>query len=1145
MPEKAADLLRPEAKDGSMLLCQNPSCSHRRRASKVCHHAECKEKNNKHPLNLCDQCDNGLHSGQHFDGHLRFDLPPQGTGLARNVSTRSCPPGGVGSDQEEEEQDNETERTTSSYGPQKDFKLSKKKTARRHHTDDPSREFFTVKFDIADYETEIVPAVKGKTLRDALAGMMDRRGLTIDHVNIYLDQSSTPLPLHFETYPLGGHSLHVKGKEPLKDSDTGLTKTGLHSAKGNVMTAKLKTLSQSKEDPTGSRRSSGAYRRAFPKAIPRRRTISTSSMFYSDRQAETWARHQMNQNNKPSEAFVRQAPENGTVSGVFPLYEGGNLTFVKSQRSRKNIMSILGSSQDVGPLSPREGSDRSRTGGRFSALFNPGAPVANEKSEHLAHKLSTYALYGLPKLPSLIWFYNRDEDESIYELEASWTEIVEDKSNMTKKQMAQQEALWELVSTEVSYIKGIRVVVDLFMCCLINLQNEALLCEIDTEKLFSNIQEVEQCNSAFWQDHMCHVVTKARQRREPLKPSDMEEGFLEFEEMFQPYVKYCMEEEACVAYMKDKFRDNDLFKQYVEWGESQKQCQRLKLGDLLVKPMQRITKYTLLLKAILKKTEEPSERESLVRMIDKVETFVTKVNTTLRQRHEQQRLASIIARIESYDAVEPGSDEVDRLLGQYCQIDLTAPMPGAGMKDKRYLLYEGPMKLKDGKDSKVDVYGFLFTDMLLITKPIKRGSEKFKVIKQPMIMDRIVLRELKDPGSFLLVYLNEYNLATAAYMMQAVTPGKGKSWIEAIRNARKSYETLCLRTKCARTDTMTLVTSTEEENVYNVESDSDEFDFQLIPESPPSKTKRNSLTPNAEVTNPSVVVTGTDVDIPDSDMAEAAVSRPQDLILPMDTHQELPSIPSPTSPVRRRPPVSKKPSISPRSVPSIQECDAQNEAQMMYPSAESGAEMKLHLSGSEVLPNAPPNFTKELRSGTDTIGRSATSGGRRSLPSAQFFPDEATNQTVAMQYNIQQSANHSEPFRTYTTIGAIRQVQGRSSSVRYTEEEKADVQVDVRRSSSDSRMDSRTRIKDKSKSTSDLSHTLESAEEEEYVDNNANMHSDSHMKASQTMSDLKDGIASVPAPVAPARTRRKLSREELARIRRSLIMSTTVTASQV
>ncbi|XP_078696724.1 pleckstrin homology domain-containing family G member 5-like isoform X12 [Branchiostoma floridae x Branchiostoma belcheri] len=1064
--EMKLNMIMEEQGDDSVFLEETVPCP------QVCHHAECKEKNNKHPLNLCDQCDNGLHSGQHFDGHLRFDLPPQGTGLARNVSTRSCPPGGVGSDQEEEEQDNEAERTTSSYGPQKDFKLSKKKTARRHHTDDPSREFFTVKFDIADYETEIVPAVKGKTLRDALAGMMDRRGLTIDHVNIYLDQSSTPLPLHFETYPLGGHSLHVKGKEPLKDSDTVLTKTGLHTAKGNVMTAKLKTLSQSKEDPTGSRRSSG------------------------------------------------------------------------SQRSRKNIMSILGSSQDVGPLSPREGSDRSRTGGRFSALFNPGAPVANEKSEMLAEKLSMYAVYGLPKLPSLIWFYNRDEDESIYELESSWTEIVEDKSTMTKKQMGQQEALWELVSTEVSYIKGIRVVVDLFMCCLINLQNEALLCEIDTEKLFSNIQEVEQCNSAFWQDHMCHVVTKARQRREPLKPSDMEEGFLEFEEMFQPYVKYCMEEEACVAYMKDKFRDNDLFKQYVEWGENQKQCQRLKLGDLLVKPMQRITKYTLLLKAILKKTEEPSERESLVRMIDKVETFVTKVNTTLRQRHEQQRLANIIARIESYDAVEPGSDEVDRLLGEYCHIDLTAPMPGAGMKDKRYLLYEGGMKLKDGKDSKVDVYGFLFTDMLLITKPIKRGSEKFKVIKQPMIMDRIELKELKDPGSFLLVYLNEYKLATAAYMMQAGTPGQGKTWIEAIRNARKNYETLCLRTKCARTDTMTLVTSTEEENVYNVESDSDEFDFQLIPESPPSKAKRNSLTPNAEVTNPSVVVTGTDVDIPDSNTVETAVPRPQDL--PMDTHQEIPSIPSPTSPVRRRPPVSKNPSISPRSVPSIQECEAQSAEYAMYPSAESAAEMKIHLRGSEVLPNSPPNpkipFTKELRSGTDSIGRPHATSGRRSLPSAQFFPDEATNPTGAMQY-IQQSANHSE-LKTYTTIGTIRQVQGRSSSVRYTEEEKADVQVDVRRSSSDSRVDPRTRMKDKSKSTSDLSHTLESAEEE-YVDNNANMHSDSHIRASQTMGDLKDGIASVPAPVAPARTRRKWSREELARIKRDLFMSTTVTASQV
>ena len=42
---------------------------------------------------------------------------------------------------------------------------------------------------------------------------------------------------------------------------------------------------------------------------------------------------------------------------------------------------------------------------------------------------------------------------------------------------------------------------------------------------------------------------------------------------------------------------------------------RLKLADLFVKPMQRVTKYALLLKAILGKTSEEDEKSSLQTMV--------------------------------------------------------------------------------------------------------------------------------------------------------------------------------------------------------------------------------------------------------------------------------------------------------------------------------------------------------------------------------------------------------------------------------------------------------------------------------------------------------------------------------------------------
>lgn len=83
----------------------------------------------------------------------------------------------------------------------------------------------------------------------------------------------------------------------------------------------------------------------------------------------------------------------------------------------------------------------------------------------------------------------------------------------------------------------------------------------------------------------------------------------------------------------------------------------------------------------------------------------------------------------------------------------------------------------------MDVYCFLFTDVLLITKPVKR-VEKVKVIRQPLVIHNVVCRELKDPGSFLLIYLNEFRCAVASYCFQANIGTQGRSWIEAIYNAQ-------------------------------------------------------------------------------------------------------------------------------------------------------------------------------------------------------------------------------------------------------------------------------------------------------------------------------------------------------------------------
>jgi len=49
--------------------------------------------------------------------------------------------------------------------------------------------------------------------RDVLLPVFERRAIEQSKVDIYLDQSNTPLSLQFEAYRFGGHYLRVKGVE--------------------------------------------------------------------------------------------------------------------------------------------------------------------------------------------------------------------------------------------------------------------------------------------------------------------------------------------------------------------------------------------------------------------------------------------------------------------------------------------------------------------------------------------------------------------------------------------------------------------------------------------------------------------------------------------------------------------------------------------------------------------------------------------------------------------------------------------------------------------------------------------------------------------------------------------------------------------
>ena len=156
-------------------------------------------------------------------------------------------------------------------------------------------------------------------------------------------------------------------------------------------------------------------------------------------------------------------------------------------------------------------------------------------------------------------------------------------------------------------------------------------------------------------------------------------------------------------------------------------------------------------------------------------------------------------------------------------------MPGCSSHKIRHLYFEDTVKLKDSQSNKIDVHCFLFTDIFLVCKALNKKSSdsKMKVIRQPFITDRLIIRELKDASGFLMIYLNELNVASTFLLLYT---SEAKTWVDTIKKAQEDYRNL-------------KYSSEQEFNTYHAHFDAEAFetDHGLLGTSSPRSSSRSSL----------------------------------------------------------------------------------------------------------------------------------------------------------------------------------------------------------------------------------------------------------------------------------------------------------------
>ena len=306
-----------------------------------------------------------------------------------------------------------------------------------------------------------------------------------------------------------------------------------------------------------------------------------------------------------------------------------------------------------------------------------------------------------------------------------------------------QAAIMELIATEEAYRADVSIVVDAFKKPLASLMTQE---EIDA--IFVNWHEISQANDKLLRALRVRKKTskknggKFKQQHHPSGDIIMI-GDLLNENMphFASYIRYCSCQLSAGQKLQRRLEQDPTFKEALQRCSQHPGVKGMPLSSFLLKPMQRITKYPLLIKQILKFTpDNHPDYENVKEAFEKAEELCVQVNEGVREKENSERLEWLQTNVKC----EPQSADGDLTSESIVFNSLTN-----NLGPRKFLHAGSLVKSKSGKE----LVGFLFNDFLLLTIPAKPLSK-------PFVMDvdvGLALKTYRKP-----LFLNEVEIPAAA-----------------------------------------------------------------------------------------------------------------------------------------------------------------------------------------------------------------------------------------------------------------------------------------------------------------------------------------------------------------------------------------------
>ncbi|KAA0202572.1 hypothetical protein HAZT_HAZT000590 [Hyalella azteca] len=342
---------------------------------------------------------------------------------------------------------------------------------------------------------------------------------------------------------------------------------------------------------------------------------------------------------------------------------------------------------------------------------------------------------------------------------------------LTSGQRKVQEAMFEVITSEASYLKSLDVLVSHFLNCPA-FASEAVISKREKNILFSDILPVKRCSEAFLAD-------LEKRWQESAMISTIADIVLKHAgSTFGVYVKYCSNQIYQDRMLKTLKENNPRFLEVLTDLESSPKCQSLAMHSFLMLPMQRITRLPLLLDAIFHRLEQGSphwhECNLALATLNKI---VTECNEGARKMERMEEMLIISRQLDFREVRAVPLISASRWLVKKGELT-------------RLTLRDLDAKLTFGKRiSKHTLYFFLFTDLLVVTK--RKSEDSYTVLDHcPRNMVQVLELENSDkpPGRWLeghknlliVTMLQNHENKTVEMVLSCALESERTRWVEAV-----------------------------------------------------------------------------------------------------------------------------------------------------------------------------------------------------------------------------------------------------------------------------------------------------------------------------------------------------------------------------